>query len=153
MQYNIIHLIWWIWRGKYYKSQACMYIHAYNTQFILTFIALSLLSLIQHATQLLTNTHAYTLVLYETLTEPLAFMDSTPPLSRIIRIASNDPDSAALCSRVSPNYCDMLYIHLLCDNTLILVYTYTINLYHQALQENLYSSYHIALYYISHLMY
>ena len=95
-----------------------------------------------------THTHAYTLVLYETLTEPLAFMDSTPPLSRIIRIASNDPEEAVLCSGVSPSYCDILYIHLLCDNTLILVYTYTINLYHHALQENLYSSYHIALHYI-----
>ena len=77
-----------------------------------------------------THTHAYTLVLYETLTLFLAFMDSTPPLSRIIRIASNDPEEAALCSGVSPShYCDILYIHLLCVNTMILVYIYTINLY------------------------
>ena len=100
-----------------------------------------------------THTHAYTLVLYETLTQPLAFMDSRPPLSRITRIASNDPEEAALCSGVLLLYCVILYIHLLYDNTLILVYTYTINLYHQALQKSFYSSYHIALYYISHLMY
>ena len=80
-------------------------------------------------------------------------MDSRPPLSRITRIASNDPEEAALCSGVLLLYCVILYIHLLYDNTLILVYTYTINLYHQALQESLYSSYHIAIYYISHLMY
>ena len=95
-----------------------------------------------------THTHAYTLVLYETLTLSLAFMDSTPPLSRIIRIASNDPEEAALCSGVSSYYCDMLYIHLLCDNTLILVYTYTINLYQHALQENLYQLHYVSLHYI-----
>ena len=95
--------------------------------FVFTFIALPLLSLIQHATLLPTHTHAYTLVLYETLTSFLALMDSRPPLSSTRRIASKDPDPTALCSGVSPPYCDIWYIHLLYDNTLILGYTYTIH--------------------------
>ena len=95
--------------------------------FVFTFIALPLLSLIQHATLLPTHTHAYTLVLNETLTLSLALMDSRPPLSSTRRIASKDPDSAALCSGVLPSYCDIWYIHLLYDNTLIIGYTYTVH--------------------------
>ena len=68
--------------------------------FVFTFIALPLLSLIQHATLLPTHTHAYTLVLYETLTSLLSLMNSRPPLSSTRRIASKDPDPAALCNGV-----------------------------------------------------
>ena len=74
-----------------------------------------------------THTHAYTLVLYQTLTPFLALIDSRPPLSRIRRIASKDREEAALCSGVSPPYYDILYIQIAYDNTFILVYTYTIN--------------------------
>ena len=70
-----------------------------------------------------THTHAYTLVLYQTLTLFLALIDSRPPLSSIRRIASKDPEEAALCSRVLSLYYDMLYRHIAYDNTFILVYT------------------------------
>jgi hypothetical protein len=128
-----------------YNIYACTYMHILYTLHI--HIHRSIATLPNTTCYTATHTHAYTLVLYETLTLFLAFMDSTPPLSRIIRIASNDPEEAALCSGVSSPYCDIVYIHLLCDNTLILVYTYTINLYHHALQESLYSLYYAILHY------
>ena len=61
MQYNIICLIWCMDMKRKILQITNMHVHTciYNTHFIFTFIALSLLSLIQHATQLLTHMHIH----------------------------------------------------------------------------------------------
>ena len=95
-----------------YQSYTCTYIHDSHILSIHINIPYSTATLPNTTCYTATHTQAYTLVLYQTLTSIFALIDSRPPLSRIRRIASKDPEEAALCSGVSPLYYDILYIQI-----------------------------------------